>query len=53
MPTKSATARLLDMPKWKHQVLRAVAWFLGYRDSHVFCIIVDSALNDRLLEKDE
>lgn len=35
---------ILDMPEWKSRVLRAVAWLLGYRGEHVYCITLNMDL---------
>ena len=31
----------LDMPNWKSKILNAVAWILGYRGEHVYCITIN------------
>lgn len=37
--------QILDMPEWKSKVLRAVAWMLGFRGEHVYCITINLDLN--------
>lgn len=34
------------MPQWKSKILRAVAWILGMRGEHVYCITMNVDLND-------
>lgn len=37
---------ILSMPQWKSRILRAVAWILGMRGEHVYCITMNVDLND-------
>jgi hypothetical protein len=37
---------ILNMPNWKSNVLRAVAWLLGFRGEHVYVITMNVDLND-------
>jgi len=32
---------------WKARILRAVAWMLGFKGEHVYCITMNINLNDR------
>ena len=32
---------ILEMPNWKHDILRAVAWILGYRGENVYCVTMN------------
>jgi hypothetical protein len=34
------------MPRWKSKVLRAVAWVIGMRGEHVYCVTMNMDLND-------
>jgi hypothetical protein len=38
---------ILPMPMWKARILRAVAWILGFKGEHVYCITMNINLNDR------
>ena len=45
---------ILDMPAWKSKILNAVAWVLGYRGEHVYCITINMSpeeLNDYAAEQ--
>lgn len=35
---------ILTMPKWKSKVLNSVAWILGMRGEHVYCITLNKEL---------
>lgn len=37
---------ILSMPHWKSRILRMVAWILGMRGEHVYCITMNVDLND-------
>lgn len=37
---------ILEMPRWKSKVLRAVAWVIGMRGEHVYCVTMNMDLND-------
>lgn len=37
----SGVLEVLEMPNWKHDILRAVAWILGYRGEHVYCVTMN------------
>ena len=32
---------VLEMPNWKHRVLKSVAWILGYRGENVYCVTMN------------
>jgi len=34
------------MPMWKARILRAVAWTLGFKGEHVYCITMNVDLNN-------
>ena len=37
---------ILTMPEWKSKILRAVAWLLGMRGEHVYCITLNVDLKE-------
>ena len=37
---------ILSMPMWKARILRAVAWTLGFKGEHVYCITMNVDLNN-------
>lgn len=37
---------ILEMPRWKSKVLRTVAWVIGMRGEHVYCVTMNIDLND-------
>ena len=43
---------ILSMPAWKSKVLRAVAWLIGMRGEHVYCITMNIDLNDPYTAKE-
>lgn len=37
---------ILEMPRWKSKVLRAVAWIIGMRGEYVYCVTMNMDLDD-------
>jgi hypothetical protein len=41
-----STIEILEMPNWKGKILNSVAWILGMRGENVYCITLNTDLNE-------